>query len=105
MSDKAWKAYERRIAKEHHTARIPVLGRKGPDFENDTVCGQVKLRKHRPANLTHWLDDVNEDAHRKGKVGVVFWRTPGEDHDQAVVILRYADYLRLCGQAATRLDG
>jgi hypothetical protein len=89
-----WKAYERACAHDHGSERIPVNGRCGPDFESATVCAQVKLRKGRPKQLETWLHDIESHA-KPGQMPVVIWRIPHEDRGRAVVLMRYADWLRL----------
>jgi len=101
MADKAWKAFERRVARDHGCERTPVSGRQqdkgGLDWENAMFCAQVKLGYNEPGYLRKWLDGITRHAEARQKVGIVIWK-PKQAHDEnALVILRYRDWLDLHG--------
>lgn len=105
MSDKAWKAYERRVSRDHGCERQPVTGERGagdstphPLFEL-----QMKLRKAIPKCIREWSDSICETATKSGKVGVVIVKEPRKRDEDALVIVRYRDWLDLHGH--TRPNG
>ncbi len=99
MSDKTWKARERRTAQALGGRRIPVTGeRDGADIETPLLCVQQKHGRRRPAFLQGWLSGICATAARKGKIGLVVWSAQHEAHGEAVVILRLDDFQQLHGR-------
>lgn len=61
LTDKAWKACERRIAKFIGGQRVPVSGRQrgdAPDIEHNWLCPEVKYKQKFP----NWLHDAMDQA-------------------------------------------
>lgn len=106
MADKSWKAFERRCARLLGTARIPVTGldRNGADCETEALAVQCKLRRGMPVYLLEWLAGIREAARRRGKAGVVIWKQPRQRDEDALVVMRLADFAALVGQAAEPSD-
>lgn len=102
MSDRGWKQFERRTARDHGCERTPVSGRQqdkgGLDWENGMFAAQVKLGYNEPGYLRAWLNQIVGHAQRLGKVGIVIWKPKRTHDDNALVILRYADWLELHGR-------
>ena len=75
MTDRAWKAFERRVGKRLKGRRIPVTGidRHGSDVETSLLCVQVKL-------------------------GLVIWKPKNKHDANALAILRLADLEDLYGK-------
>ena len=93
MTEKSWKKFERRIAKRVGGKRIPVTGeRDGADVVAGPFCYQAKLRRGMPSYLREWLRGIVAAGERSGTTGVVVWKTPGARDDDAVVVLRLADW-------------
>ena len=95
MPDKSWKAFERRIAKRMGGRRIPVTGeRDGADIVGGgPFVYQAKLRRGLPSYLRDWLRGIVAAGERKGgSTGVVVWKAPHARDDDAVVVLRLADW-------------
>ena len=94
MPDKAWKRFERAVAKRTGGKRIPVtgLGRDEADVISDSFHFQVKLGRRFPAYLRGWLDGIAETAEREGATGAVVWRQPGERDDDAIIFMRLRDW-------------
>ena len=92
--DKAWKAFERRIAKRVGGRRIPVTGeRDGADVVGGgPFVYQAKLRKGVPAYLSSWIRGIVAAGARSGATGVVVWKAPGARDDDALVLLRLKDW-------------
>src|SRR2546426_10804591 len=99
MSDRAWKAFERRLARQLGTHRIPVTGeRAGADFADGLFAYQAKLGRRCPAYLGDWLRGVVAAGERRGgKVGVVIWKPKGAQDAEALVVLRFRDWCDLHG--------
>lgn len=97
MADKAWKATERRMARDVGTERIPVTGidRHGADFANPRFAFQLKVRRMIPAWLSAWLCGICGSAELAGKIGVLVVKRPGERDEDAVVLMRWKDWLAL----------
>ena len=98
MADKSWKAFERRLAKRVGGRRIPVTGeRDGADVVAGPFVYQAKLRKGVPEYLREWLRSIVAAGERTGATGAVVWKAPNARDDEAVVILRLADWESLHG--------
>ncbi len=104
------KAYERRVAKAVGGRRIPVTGeRNGVDVDAGPFVYQVKLRRGVPGYLRDWLrgitgqaetlDRLGDEARPMSSVctGVVVWKAPGDRDEDAVVVLRFRDWVDLHG--------
>lgn len=103
MADKAWKATERRMARDVGTQRIPVTGeRDGADFEDAMFAYQLKVRRVIPDWLWAWLCGIQTTGARKGKIGVLALKRPGDRDADALVILSWKDWVDLHGP--TRAD-
>lgn len=94
MSEKTWKARERRISKLMGTTRIPVTGERcGADCETPLFAVQIKARKTVPGFLFEWLAGIR--GARPGKIGLVVMVRPGGKDLEAVVMLSLKDWLDL----------
>ena len=103
MADRSWKAFERRIAERVGGKRIPVTGeRDGADVVADSFVYQAKLRRGLPSYLRDWLRGIVSAGERKNSIGVVIWKAPHKPDDDAVVILRLADWQALHGPQKTK---
>ncbi len=101
MTDKRWKAVEREHAKDVGVERIPVTGRQrdegGADF-SDALCSyQVKHGQRQPSYLSDWLRGIGNWAARKGKIGIVVWRGNRQLKRDAIVMMRWSDWVELHG--------
>ncbi len=100
MPDKAWKAFERRLATRLGGRRIPVTGeRDGADIVAGPFVYQAKLRQRMPSYLWDWLQGIVGAAERQATPasGVVVWKAPNARDDDAVVVLRLKDWEALHG--------
>ena len=99
MADKSWKAYERRLAKALGGQRIPVtgIGRADRDVEAGMFYYQAKLRKAIPKCIRAWSDGICATAKRDNKIGILIMKEPGLHDANALVVLRYQDWLDLHG--------
>ena len=96
--DKSWKAFERRVAKRMGGRRIPCTGeRHGSDVDAGPFQYQCKLRRGVPSYLRDWLRGIVSAGERVNAVGVVIWKAPHGRDDDAVVVLRLADWQALHG--------
>ena len=101
MSDKTWKANERRMAKDVGTRRKPCDGsRDGADFEDSICCYQLKVRKSIPGWLWTWLAGIRFTARFQGKLGCLVLKHPGQKDTDALVILTWADWVALHGDSS-----
>jgi hypothetical protein len=93
-----WKAYETRVAKDLGGRRIPVTGidRHGADVECPLFNVQIKLRRSLPAWLFDWLGGICSTT-PEGKVGILILRKPRQEDNDALVVLRYRDWIQLHG--------
>jgi hypothetical protein len=99
MSDKGWKAFERRLARDVGVERIPVTGeRHGADFEDAMFCYQAKLRRIVPSWLDAWLAGIRGNAAPKGKIGVLLLKRPRMRDDETLVVLSWRDWIDLHGE-------
>ena len=100
MSDKAWKRLERTVAHALGTTRIPVTGidRDGADVSHGPFVYQCKLGRRFPSYLRDWLDGIRATGKRTNQVGVVVWREKGTRTADALVCLRWADWVDIVGE-------
>lgn len=93
-----WKAAERRMARDVGTERIPVTGeRAGADFENGMFCFQLKVRSMLPGWMFEWLYGICANAQPKGKIGVLILKAPGMRDSEALVCVKWGDWVALHG--------
>jgi len=103
MSDKGWKQYERRAARDMGVERIPVTGeRHGADCATGLFCFQFKLRRSFPGWLWEWLAGIVGAAQPSGRVGVLVLKKPHQRDAEALVVLRWADWVQLHGTVPVR---
>ena len=99
MSDKGWKQFERRVSRDHGVERQPVTGeRDGSDaMPHALFCFQMKLRKSIPKCIREWSDSIHRSAQRAGKIGILIVKEPGLHDENALVVVRYRDWVDLHG--------
>jgi hypothetical protein len=71
--------------------------RDGQDVESELFFYQAKLRKAIPKCIREWSDSIHRAAQKAGKVGILIVKEPGKHDDNALVIVRYADWVELHG--------
>lgn len=96
-----WKKFERALARDMGTERIPVTGeRDGADFETPMFLASVKFRKAAiTKELSEWLDRVTAaaQAKSKGQTGILIVRRDRRSRQDAVVLLTWGEWLALHG--------
>lgn len=87
------------MARDHGVERRPNTGeRDGEDtMPHALFAFQVKLRKAIPKCIRQWSDGICATAQRAGKVGVLVVKEPRKRDEDALVILRYKDWIDLHG--------
>lgn len=100
-----WKRDEAEIAHALGGRRIPVTGidRDGADVITPLFHIQAKLRRSLPKWLWTWLSGICATT-APGKVGVLILRTPRMRRSEALVVLRFQDFVDLHGQPAREVD-
>jgi len=94
MTDKRWKATERRIAALLGGRRVPVSGRgrgDAPDIAHPWLSLEVKDRATLPAWLLDALDQA-EGAAIPAQLPAAVLHRAGDRHDAALVVLRLSDF-------------
>ena len=83
--------------------RQPVTGeRAGADnAPHPLFCFQFKLRRALPRWAWEWLAGIVATAARDGKIGVLVVKRPRQRDDEALVVLRWADWVALHGSSST----
>ncbi len=102
MSDKRWKATERRIAALLGGRRVPVSGRgRGdqPDIARPWLSLEVKDRATLPIWLLDALDQAEASATDK-QLPVAVLHRAGDRHDHSLIVLRLAAFVDWFGDAA-----
>lgn len=99
MSDKGWKQFERRCSRAMNVERQPVTGeRNGADnAPHPLFCFQFKNRRMLPSWLWAWLRGIVTTAQRSEKIGVLVLKVPRMRDGDAIVLLRWADWVGLHG--------
>lgn len=107
-SHPAWKKFEERCAKRIGGRRRPVTGidRGDGDSFNAMFELQCKLRDGIPDYLKAWLRDIVATATKRNRIGLVVWkeRGRGRDDDDALVIMRWKDFVDLHGVAGLSVN-
>lgn len=100
MSDKTWKAYERRVAIAVGGRRQAVTGeRYGADVESDRLVIQCKKGYMMPRYLRQWLNNMIEwrDANAQGKAACVVWQSKGKPDKDSLVVMTLEDFQKVLG--------
>lgn len=95
MTDRAWKANERMIAKYIGCQRIPVSGRQrgdNPDLDHPHLACEVKLRKTIPAWLKDAMDQAQASKRRKNDMPVVIIRERGQRVEDALIVTTLGEF-------------
>jgi len=96
MSDRSWEAFEWRLARRLGTRCNPVTREQaGVDFETPQFALQAKLGHRFPSYLREWLSGIVGAAVRTGRIGVLVWKPKRVPDADAVVVLRFADWVKL----------
>jgi hypothetical protein len=96
MSEKGWKKAERMFAADVGQRRVPVTGeRHGADFvgQDGAFCYQLKIRRSLPTWLFDWLAGIVANAAGTGRTGVLVLNRPRTPRRDALVILRWSDWV------------
>jgi hypothetical protein len=94
VTDKTWKAIERRIARYIHGERVPVTGRQrgsAPDIKHAWLAPEVKHRK----KLPDWIHDAMSQAKasvRGHQMPAVFLHEKGAQVGDCYVIVMLSDF-------------
>lgn len=101
MSDRGWKQFERRCCRDMGVERQAITGeRDGADnAPHPLFCFQFKNRRMLPTWLFLWLDGICGTAKRANKVGVLVLKVPRMKDADALVILKWSDWVDLHGKA------
>jgi hypothetical protein len=94
------------MARDVGCEREPVTGeREGRDFGKATPFAyQLKVRGMLPVWLFGWLDGICATALRHNQVGVLVLNRPRRRRSEALVIVRWADWVALHGTPAIPED-
>ena len=100
MSDKLWKATERRIAKYLGGERVPITGRQrgsAPDIKHEWLSIEVKQRDSLPAWVHDAMDQAIQSAMKPalqihGQLPVVILHETGKRIEDDYVVMRLQDF-------------
>lgn len=101
MSEKRWKATERHIARLLGGRRVPVSGRgrgDSPDIAHPRFSIECKDRATLPAWLLDALSQAEASA-APAQLPIAVLHRAGDRHNQALVVLRLADFVAWCGES------
>jgi len=103
MGDKGWKKFERRCCRDMGVERQAITGeRDGADnAPHPMFCFQFKCRAMLPSWLWEWLTGICATADRANKIGVLVLKVPRMRDDDALVILKWRDWVALHGEQKT----
>jgi len=104
MSDKRWKATERRVARILGGRRVPVSGRgrgDAPDIAHAWLSIEIKDRATLPAWLLDALDQAEASATAE-QLPVAVLHRAGDRHDAALVVLRLRDFVAWFGDVGVQ---
>jgi hypothetical protein len=89
VTDKSWKATERRVAEILGGERVPVNGRIRSSAP-DTLSIEVKSRKRVPAWLTEAMEQAKASS-RDGRLPVAVLHQKGKPYADALCVMRLED--------------
>ena len=96
--DRGWKKAERQIAKDLGGKRLACTGeRHGADVSHPLFKVQLKVRRALPAWIFDWLGGIVANARPSGSIGVLVLNKPRCPRRQALVILRWDDWVSIVG--------
>jgi hypothetical protein len=96
VTDRGWKQFERRLARQLGTQRLPVTGERAvADFRDGMFAYQAKLGRRCPVYLREWLAGIVAAGDRRGLVGVVVWKPKGTRDRDALVVVRFREWCEL----------
>lgn len=102
MKSGSWKKAENRFARDVGTMRKPCDGsRDGKDFEKGMFGYQLKYRKTFPSWLWTWLRGIVSKCAESDQIGVLVLNRPNHDRSEALVIVRWSDWVALHGAIVT----
>jgi len=95
MTDKAWKADERKVADVLGGKRIPLSGASEISSKCDVDCSWLLVEVKRRARFSavRWLDKICESARAEGCIGAVAVHVSGSR--DWIIILRLDDFAGL----------
>lgn len=98
MKSGSWKKAENRFARDMGTQRKPCDGsRAGADWETTMFCFQLKYRNRFPSSWWEWLSGITAKAAESQRIGVLVLNKPRGRDEEALVVLRWADWCALHG--------
>ncbi len=95
MTDRAWKACERRVAELLGGRRVPVTGRQrgdAPDVSHPWLSIECKHRRALPAWIADALDQAAAASDGGERLPVAILHEAGQRHGRDVVLIRLADF-------------
>lgn len=96
MTDKAWKATERKIASILGGRRVPITGRQRgdvPDVAHDWLAIEIKHKQKLPDWVKDALDQAIASNPTGSKLPVAILHESGERFDQAMVVIKLGDFV------------
>lgn len=91
MTDKAWKATERRIARLVGGRRIGATGKATPDVISPWLVIEVKHRRVLPSWLASAVEQARQNA-ADTKLGIAVLHQAGERGDGDLVVMTMRDF-------------
>lgn len=97
MTDKLWKAIERKVADFFGGTRVPITGRQrgsAPDVSHVLFSFEIKHRKLLPG----WLFDAMnqaEESRKENQIALVVLHQKGMTISESLAVLRVSDVRRL----------
>ncbi len=108
MKNRSWKAAETRFARDVGKERKPCDGsRDGADFADGLCCYQLKVRKAIPSWLWTWLTGIKATGLMSTPklIGVLVLKHPRQQDNEALVVLTWAGWKELHGDARKARHG
>lgn len=102
MSDRAWKACERRVAALFGSVRSGPLGKRDSDVIHARYTVEVKWRKALPKWALGCLKQAREGKTAAGKVPIAVLAGKGMDTADYLAVLRLADLVGELNKIETR---
>lgn len=94
---KTWKQVEREIAQRLGAHRVGCTGKATPDAETDWLAVEVKHRARYPEWFTSAMEQAEANA-KDGQLPIVVAHQKYQAYDQAIVMMRLADFQQWFGE-------
>lgn len=104
MTDKLWKAVERKICRAFGGQRRGPTGRDQSDCVHDWLSIEIKSRASAPDYIEGWMVQAEDNA-EPGQLPIVVWHRKGGKYTDDLILMRASDFLDWLGDSKSERGG